>query len=183
MPDVKANIWLADELNPHEQSWTKTEGRRSPQAPSQRQAKGRQLKRKDQKKRSLRWHSRRIRDIPAPIQRQPAPTTRNSQRKSPLTKSALSYMTCHPSTRCVAARWLRPPIHRAVFAKDEHPDIKKTERKSVSCLRAQERQTCHHPISTVRRLHRCKRPTLLSDEDASLPDGRSLLPNTRTLDF
>jgi hypothetical protein len=53
MPEVKANIWLADELKPHEQSWTKPEGRRSLQTPSQACAKGRQLKKINEEKCSV----------------------------------------------------------------------------------------------------------------------------------
>jgi hypothetical protein len=32
MPDATANIWLADEPDPYERSWTKTTPRRIPEA-------------------------------------------------------------------------------------------------------------------------------------------------------
>jgi hypothetical protein len=40
MPDATANIWLADEPDSHEQSWTIVKPSRLPQAASQPQTKG-----------------------------------------------------------------------------------------------------------------------------------------------
>jgi hypothetical protein len=93
MPDATANIWLADELKPRERSWTNFNRGGLPQHPFRYRQKT-QLKKKEGKDHRLRsaaeWSG-----YPYAKSTSIRSDNPNNAPKSPLTKSALSYMECH----------------------------------------------------------------------------------------
>ncbi len=105
MPDATANIWLADEPDSHERSWTKAKPRRLPRAASRPQTKG------AAKEKNLVFVTRRS-SSPHTVspcgqrgiisQPRTAARPRKKEQKTGLTQSALSYMTCPPPCPCAS---------------------------------------------------------------------------------